>query len=141
MAFLLPKSKGVHVALKKPKVIANDAYMSTKWDEVTSGREFSVSEVSSIVLLCQWYKIVSQAQSELAEHENKTVYTSENGDLKPLPQIGTLKTASAEIRALNKELCIGGTSKPAIQPQQTTQLEIIQNRRRKKCNVRKVSVM
>ncbi len=129
------------MALKKPKAIVSDSYMSAKWDEVTSGREFSASEVSSIALLCQWYKIASQAQSELAEHENKTAYTSENGDLKPLPQIGTLKTASAEIRALNKELGICGASKPATQPQQTTHLEIIQNRRRKKCDVRKVSGM
>lgn len=94
------------MALKKPASVENDAFMSTKWDEVTATQEFQESDVSSLGLLCMWYKIAFQAQEELADFNNQTAYPSENGDLKPLPQIGTLRTASGEIRALNKQLGI-----------------------------------
>ncbi len=94
------------MALKKPASVENDAFKSAKWDELVVGRSFSEMDAPILSLLCQWYKIVAQAQEELESFDNQTAYPSENGDLKPLPQISTLKTASSEIRALNKQLGI-----------------------------------
>ena len=123
------------MALKKPTSVENDAFKSAKWDEVTRGREFSETDAPVLDLLCEWYKIADQAREELADFNNQTAYPSENGDLKPLPQISTLKTASSEIRALYKQLEPPEGASKREEKHEKTPLEIIQNRRRKKCNV------
>ena len=43
---------------------------------------------------------------ELDGFGGETAYSNDMNDLKAFPQIGTLKTASAEIRQLNKQLGI-----------------------------------
>ena len=118
------------MALKKPASVENDAFKSAKWDEVVAGRSFNETDAPILSLLCQWYKIVAQAQEELESFDNQTAYPSENGDLKPLPQISTLKTASSEIRALNKQLGIGEEEQRQTVETGTSKLEIIQNRRK-----------
>ena len=118
------------MALKKPASVENDAFKSAKWDELMAGRSFSETDAPILSLLCQWYKIVAQAQEELESFDNQTAYPSENGDLKPLPQISTLKTASSEIRALNKQLGIGEEEQRQTVETGTSKLEIIQNRRK-----------
>ena len=126
------------MALKKPANIESDKFMSAKWDEVACGREFKEADVSVLALLCWWYKIVDQAQDEL-ENFGSTAYTNDMGDLKTFPQIGTLKTASAEIRQINKQLgivdCVAEEPKKKVNPT----LIMVQNNRRKreKCNVAK----
>jgi phage terminase small subunit len=122
------------VALTKPKSVENDAFKNAKWDEIVQGRSFCGSDVSMLTLLCQWYKIAHQAENELEDLNDQTAYPSENGDLKPLPQISTLKTASGEIRALNKQLGIVNREDKEITStkHEATKLEIIQNRRNKK---------
>lgn len=122
------------MALKKPASVENDAFMSAKWDEITRDRKFRESDGSVLELLCQWYKIADQARDELADFNNQTAYPSENGDLKPLPQISTLKTASSEIRALYKQL-EPPEGEVRQEKREKTPLEVIQNRRRKKCHV------
>lgn len=92
--------------LAKPAAIANDAFKSSKWDELTRGGTFDESHVPALELLCQWHKIASQAMDELDSFGGNTAYTNEMGDIKSFPQIATLKTCSAEIRALNKQLGI-----------------------------------
>lgn len=92
--------------LAKPPGIENDAFKSQKWDELTSGRRFAQSDVPTLMLLCQWHKIAQLAQDELDNFGEQTAYSNDMGDLKAFPQIGTLKTASAEIRQLNKQLGI-----------------------------------
>lgn len=92
--------------LEKPASVAADEFKSAKWDEITAGRSFRQSDAPAISLLCQWYKIVELAQGELDEFGEQTAYSTESGDLKAFPQINTLKTASAEIRQLNKQLGI-----------------------------------
>ena len=127
------------MALTKPASVENDAFKSAKWDEITAGREFRESDAPTLALLTQWYKIVQQAQDELDNFGSNTAYTNEMGDLKAFPQIATLKTASGEIRQINKQLGICDTVEEANPQTPLSTLEIIQNRRRKKCNVAEAS--
>lgn len=91
---------------EKPPAVASDEFKSAKWDELTRGRRFTEADAPVLALLCQWYKIVAQATDELDSFGSQTAYTNDMGDLKAFPQIATLKTASAEIRQLNKQLGI-----------------------------------
>ena len=127
------------MALTKPASVENDAFKSAKWDEITAGREFRESDAPTLALLTQWYKIVQQAQDELDNFGSNTAYTNEMGDLKAFPQIATLKTASGEIRQINKQLGICDTVEEAKPQSPLSTLEIIQNRRRKKCHVAEAS--
>ena len=101
--------------IRKPNAIANDPFKSAKWDEITAGRRFRQSDAPTIALLCQWYKIAEQAMDELDNFGGETAYSNDMGDLKAFPQIGTLKTASAEIRQLNKQLGIVDTVEAEVE--------------------------
>lgn len=92
--------------LMKPPGIESDAFKSAKWDEITAGRDFAPSDAPTLALLCQWHKVAQQAMDELDSFGSQTAYQNDMGDLKSFPQIGTLKTCSAEIRQLNKQLGI-----------------------------------
>ena len=52
--------------ITKPPGIESDPFKSTKWDELTAGRNFSQSDAPALSLLCQWYKIADTAQNELS---------------------------------------------------------------------------
>ena len=90
------------MAISKPPGIESDAFKSAKWDELTAGQNFSQSDIPALSLLRQWHKLAQQAQDELDNFGSQTAYQNDVGDLKAFPQIGTLKTCSAEIRQLNK---------------------------------------
>ena len=93
------------MAIEKPRTVADNHYRSAKWDELTEGREFTQSDVPLLALLCQWYEINDTALSEIdTGGEIQTAYTNDIGDIKPLPQLSTMARASAEIRALSKQL-------------------------------------
>lgn len=117
--------------LTKPPGIENDAFKSQKWDELTSGRRFAQSDVPTLMLLCQWHKIAQLAQDELDNFGEQTAYSNDMGDLKAFPQIGTLKTASAEIRQLNKQLgiCDDHEGEVGDSGKQGTVLRLVQERR------------
>ena len=117
--------------LTKPPGIENDAFKSQKWDELTSGRRFAQSDVPTLMLLCQWHKIAQLAQDELDRFGEQTAYSNDMGDLKAFPQIGTLKTASAEIRQLNKQLgiCDDHEGEVGDSGKQGTVLRLVQERR------------
>ena len=117
--------------LMKPPGIENDQFKSTKWDELTAGRDFTTSDAPALALLCQWYKLAQQAMDELDNFGSQTAYQNDMGDLKAFPQIGTLKTASAEIRQLNKQLgiCDGHESEVGDPGKQGTVLHLVQQRR------------
>ena len=125
------------MALTKPASVENDAFKSAKWDEITAGREFQMSDAPTLALLTQWYKIVQQAQDELDNFGSNTAYTNDVGDLKAFPQIATLKTASGEIRQINKQLGICDS----VEQEQTRKINptliMVQNNRmkHKKSNV------
>lgn len=46
--------------LAKPSNIENDAFRSAKWDELTSGRDFSQSDAPTLALLVSWYQVIEQ---------------------------------------------------------------------------------
>ena len=93
--------------LRKPKSIAASEQKRRLWNEITRGREFSPEDVPSLVLLVQWHAIVERCVSDMADGEGVCVsFENKVGDIKAIPQIDTLKKASAEIRALNKQLGI-----------------------------------
>lgn len=121
------------MTLTKPPGIESDAFKSAKWDEITAGRDFAPSDTPTLALLCQWHKVAQQAMDELDSFGSQTAYQNDMGDLKSFPQIGTLKTCSAEIRQLNKQLgiCDSHDAQPAQEAKVTT-LAIIQGRRARK---------
>lgn len=95
------------MGIDKPASIAANDFKSAKWDELTEGRDFAPSDAPTLELLCQWHAIVERCMGDL-DSEGRVDVTFENvvGDIKPMPQVGMLKQASAEIRALNKQLRI-----------------------------------
>lgn len=94
--------------LEKPESVAADDFKSAKWDELTRGRSFEQPDAPALALLCQWHKVAQRAMDELDSFGGNTAYQNDAGDLRAFPQIGTLKTASAEIRQLNRQLGIDG---------------------------------
>lgn len=116
----------------KPAEIASDEFQSRKWDELTAGREFSESDIPDLMTLCSWYAVLDQCMREInAGGSTKVVYENEKGDLKPMPQIATMKQASTEIRALRKSLLSGAGSKDAVrdgEPAGENPLQIVKMR-------------
>ena len=98
--------KGFAMPLKKPPSIEADEFKSAKWDEVTRGRDFRESDAPTLEVLMEWYSVVRQCIDDRQYADGQVAYTNDMGDLRQLPQIATMKTASAEIRALNKQLGI-----------------------------------
>lgn len=90
----------------KPESVARDPFKSAKWDELTAGRRFRPSDVPTLTLLVQWHAIVNRCIEDMDDAHGQVAYSNDMSDLKALPQIGIMKQASAEIRALNKQLGI-----------------------------------
>lgn len=122
------------MTIQKPASIENNAFKSQKWDELTSGRNFNESDTPTLELLCQWHAIVERCIEDMDIGGDISVaYTNQLEDIKALPQIGVLKQASAEIRALNKQLGIN-TEHNFIEtkPIKETSLSVITSKRSKK---------
>lgn len=93
--------------LTKPKAVREDPYRNRKWNELVRGRDFQPSDVPALTLLVQWYQVADQCIEDMSVGGGVQVaYENKVGDIRALPQIGTMKQASAEIRALNKQLGI-----------------------------------
>lgn len=126
--YALERARVVDVAIAKPRSIEESPFRSAKWDEITAGRDFGESDAPALALLCQWYEVVEKCMSDLDFGGGiQVAYTNDIGDIKPLPQLSTMKQASAEIRALNKQLGINDEAKP--QSKGLTTLAVITNQR------------
>ena len=91
--------------LEKPANISNDDFRSAKWDELVAGRDFSQSDVPTLALLVSWYQVIEQCMDDIGANGGVQVaYQNDMGDIKALPQLSTMKQASAEIRALSRQL-------------------------------------
>ncbi len=123
------------MALEMPKSIKDDAFKSAKWNEIVTGRKFEVSDIPTISLLCQWYAVIERCISDLdmGDELPRVAYQNEIGDVKAFPQLATMKQASAEIRALNKQLGIND-SVEIEHKDNITPLQVIQDRRNKKAS-------
>ena len=125
------------MAIEKPTLIEASPFMSAKWDELTDGRTFAPSDVPTLTLLCQWYGVVDRCMEDIAQGDGVQVaYMNDMGDIKALPQLATMKQASAEIRALNKQLGINDEAAPAADPR-TVPLYVIQANRQSKSEARR----
>lgn len=103
----MPRGGGA-VPVTKPPSVARDPYRSSKWDALTEGRDFRPSDVPALTLLVQWYQVVDQCVEDLTLPDGgiQVAYSNKLDDIRALPQIATMKQASAEIRQLNKQLGI-----------------------------------
>lgn len=86
------------MAVEKPASVANDPFKSAKWDELTAGRDFSPSDAPTLALLCAWYQVADKCMSDIDVGGGVQVaYQNDMGDIKALPQLSTMKQASADI--------------------------------------------
>lgn len=115
--------------LNKPPSVARSDFQSAKWDELTKNRNFQESDIPTLSLLCQWHEVVGQCMDDINVGDGiQVAYQNDIGDIKPLPQLSTMKQASAEIRALNKQL--GINDEAHVQPEKReTPLNVIQAHR------------
>ncbi len=115
--------------LKKPPSIKNDDYKSAKWDEITKDRNFKESDIPTLTLLCQWYAVVQRCIDDIDDAQGQVAFMNDMGDLKAFPQIGIMKQASAEIRALNKQLGINDEVKPSESKKKASVISVVQTKR------------
>ena len=95
------------MSLPKPKSVEANEFKSQKWDELTSGRDFPESAIPQLALLCHWYAVAEQCMEDVTYDDRiQIAYSNEHDDMKALPHHAKLKEASAEIRAINKQLGI-----------------------------------
>lgn len=94
--------------LTKPKSVREDPYRNRKWNEIVRGRDFQPKDVPALTLLVQWYQIIEKCMDDLGSMGDgiQVAYSNKDDDIRALPQIATMKQASAEIRQLNKQLGI-----------------------------------
>ena len=119
--------------LEKPPSVASSPFKSAKWDEIVAGREFKASDAPVISLLCSWYEVVDKCIDDISiDGDVQVAYSNDLGDIKALPQLSTMKQASAEIRALNKQLGIDDEAKPQKGGGKVVPLHAIQKNRQSK---------
>lgn len=117
-------------SLPKPASIIGDAFKSSKWDELTAGRHFRSSDIPTITLLVQWHAIVNRCIEDMDAAHGQVAYSNDMSDLKALPQIGIMKQASAEIRALNKQLGINDEADGGEAVGEGSVLTLVQGKRK-----------
>jgi phage terminase small subunit len=127
--------------IEKPRKIATNDVTNAKWDELVAGRDFSDSDIPVLTLLCQWYAVLDSCVDDINVGDRiQVAYQNDMGDVKALPQLGTMKMASAEIRALNKQLGINDTAVPAEKDDEKgTMLYVIQANRQARATNRGAS--
>lgn len=119
------------MTLRKPRSVSADPFKSKKWNELTKGRKFSQSDIPALTLLCQWYAVVERCMGDidLGGGLPQVAYRNDMGDYKAMPQLSTMKQASAEIRALNKQLGIVDEHEQQVDKKtEVTPLELIRSR-------------
>ena len=112
--------------LKKPPGIESDAYKSAKWDELAGKGNFRQSDAPTLSLLCQWHAVIERCMEDMDMGDGlpQVAYQNQLGDIKALPQLLTMKRASEEIRALNKQLGIEDRAQ-VVQKAKVTPLEVV----------------
>lgn len=105
------------MAVDKPASVANDPFKSTKWDELTAGRDLAPSDAPTIALLCAWYQMVDKCMSDIDVGVGVQVaYQNDVRGIRALPQLSTMKQASAEIRQLDKQFGTDYEARPECSP-------------------------
>lgn len=118
--------------LTKPSRVIKNAFMSQKWDEITNNCNFQESDIPTLCLLCQWYAVVEQCVEDMEQTDSdlpRVAYMNNFEDVKAMPQLATMKQASAEIRALNKQLGIKDEHEEQSNGKKQTVFDIVAKRR------------
>lgn len=118
------------MALRKPRAIKDDIRRNSLWNEIVRGRKLPPAAASTVSMLVEWKLVAQSAVAEMDEAGGMTAYQDEMGNLKALPQISTLKAASAEIRQLERmldEMDTGGEEPE--RKQETSVLTLVANNR------------
>lgn len=121
--------------LRKPASISGSPFKSAKWDELTQGRSFTAADAPTLALLCNWYAVIERCCEDMDTGGDlpQVAYMNSMDDIKAMPQLATMKQASAEIRALNKQLGINDSHEEAsVVRKKSTTLTVIQGRRDRK---------
>lgn len=119
--------------LVKPAAIRSDPWRSRKWDELVRGRGFAPSDAPALTLLVQWYQVVERCMEDISTDGGVQVaYSNDVGDIRALPQLATMKQASAEIRQLNKQLGIRDEARPRAEAGKASVLRLVTEDRRRK---------
>lgn len=117
------------MTLNKPPSVQRSEFKSAKWDEITEGRNFQTADIPVLAMLCHWYEVVERCIADLEFDDGMRVaYANDLGDIKAFPQLSTMKQASAEIRAINKQLGINDEVTDKEKPK-VTQLHVFQTNR------------
>lgn len=91
--------------LTKPASIRSDPWRSRKWNEIVRGRDLSPSDAPTIELLVSWYQVIEQCMDDIGANGGVQVaHQNDMGDIRALAKLSTMKQASAEIRALSRQL-------------------------------------
>lgn len=126
--------------IEKPRSVEASEYRSSKWDELVAGRSFKQSDAPVLALLCQWYEVLDKCMDDIDIGGGiQVAYQNDMGDIKALPQLATMKQASAEIRALNKQLGIDDEARVDKKPKETKLYVFQQNRQSKAANIRRAN--
>ena len=125
--------------LKKPAYIAENPIMSEKWDEITKNPHLEEKHITAIEQLCFWYAVLRKCQEDITENGDiQVAYINKIDDIKAMPQMSSVKQASAEIRALNKQLgLLAEIEEERVEKKKEkndTPLTVIRGRRQRKAN-------
>ena len=115
-----------------PAGISTDAERET-WDSIFGNVTLSPAQVPEAVMLVRWQLIADKCIEDLtANGDVQVAYSPDGMALAALPQLATLKNASAEIRAISKRLNLNETK-----PKDTGKASVLQlviNDRKEKTN-------
>lgn len=115
-----------------PTGISTDAERET-WDVIFGGISLSPAQIPEAVMLVRWQIIADKCQEDLtANGDVQVAYSPDGMTLSQLPQLATLKAASAEIRAISKRLHLE-ESKPR-ETGKASVLQLVINDRKEKSN-------
>lgn len=121
--------------LKKPASIAANDFKSRKWDEITAEHDFAKSDIPTLCILCHWHLIAEQCIEDMTDENGETIvaYTTDDADIRSLPQVADFKKATDAIRALNKDLGINekpNHEKKKAKTQKAKVLELVNDGKR-----------
>lgn len=118
--------------MEYPDGISTDAERDT-WDSLFGSVSLSPAQVPEAVMLVRWHLIAQRCVEDLtANGELQVAYSPDGMTLSQLPQLATLKAASAEIRAISKRLNLHD-SKPKDTGKASV-LQLVINDRKEKSN-------
>lgn len=92
------------------------------WDSIFGTVSLSPAQIPEAVMLVRWQIIADKCQEDLtANGDVQVAYSPDGMTLSQLPQLATLKAASAEIRAISKRLNLG-----EVKAKDTTKASVLQ---------------